>query len=64
MRELVSQEKTMKTDAYTKFILTVVAACLIVLCLKDVVVVRPVKAAEAQQKPDQHPEAIDVTPFT
>ena len=38
----------MRLDLYTKFVLTVIAACLVWLCLRDVALVSSVQAAPPQ----------------
>jgi hypothetical protein len=41
-------EKYMKIDAYTKFVLTIIAVCLVWICLKDFAVFPALYAAEEQ----------------
>jgi hypothetical protein len=38
----------MKLDLYTKAVLTVIAACLVWICLRDAALVRPAQAAGIQ----------------
>ncbi len=42
----------MKLDLYTKFVLTVIAVCLVWVCLRDVALVRSAQAALPQSTQD------------
>lgn len=42
----------MKLDLYTKFVLTVIAVCLVWVCLRDVAFVRSAQAAPPQSTQD------------
>lgn len=44
--------KYIKTDAYTKFVLTIVAVCLVWICLKDISVFPALYAAEEKDVVD------------
>jgi hypothetical protein len=38
----------MKNDAYTKTVLTIIAICLVWICVRDVTISRPAQASEPQ----------------